>query len=159
MVANRGEVVVVGAHRITDAEASRASSGGPSRLTSRSEEVAALQGGAADASGRLRPDVSAAGDVSAAVAGVRTAGLLAETHARISATSAAAAQVTRAIANVRYVNAMFFDSAERKRRTACAQKLIFGVGEEMPAPAMDAGRATLTPRSDDAFRRGRAKPR
>ena len=153
----RGEVVVVGAHRLLDGEVSSASSGGPSRLTSRHDEAAALLSRGAfvgsSASTRTRPDVSAPGDVSPAMAGLRAAGFHSTVEARVSATSAAAAQVTRAVANVQYASTIGANLQEREAAAAATESLLFD--KDDPGALMEgAARATLTPLAEDAFRRG-----
>ena len=150
---NRGEIVVVGAHRALDGEASAVSSGGPSRLTSRGQERDAESGAPLNRSSqgptqRLRPDASAPGELSPAVAGLRTTGFQSGVQARISATSAAAAQVTRAIANVQYV--LTIDPSRQKR----AEEQLFSQPTASPG---EPGRPTLTPRSDDAYRRSQTQ--
>lgn len=150
---SRGEIVVVGARRALDGEASAASSGGPSRLTSRRQERnaesgATLNSGSPAPAQRLRPDASAPGELSPAVAGLRTTGFQSGVQARVSATSAAAAQVTRAIANVQYV--LTIDPSHQK----AAEEQLFSRPAASPS---EPGRPTLTPRSDDAYRRAQTQ--
>ncbi|MFO1297219.1 MAG: hypothetical protein U1F25_12605 [Rubrivivax sp.] len=84
-------------------------------------------------------------DESAAVRGVRAGGMVASELARISGTSAAAPAVTRRIANLLFHN----------RYSAGA----IDVDDPEPVPADNGARATLTPKTDDRFRRARLRVR
>lgn len=157
-----GEVVVVGSLRAGDGEVSRSSSGGPSRLIKRKDEidVTASQWNKQRNDGqRIRPDVMAPGDLSPAVPGIRTNRITSSGYSRISATSAAAALVTRAIANVQYVfslrtGGLLEDLPEEGRNLAqIAEKQLFEAASPSDDIDLDSRRGTLTPRIDDAFRR------
>jgi hypothetical protein len=156
----QGQSVGEDLHRIVDGEVSSSSSGGPSRLAGRGEEVAALASRGAMASlHRHHPDASSPGDLSAAVPGLRALGWQGAGLARISATSAAAAQVTRTIGNLQYAWTLQVDDPRDKPLLGKAQQAFLKQEGGPVLPEESPQRATLTPRADDAFRRGRTRPR
>jgi hypothetical protein len=171
-----GAVVVVGAHRLADAEVSAYSSGGPARDVSAHAESIAWFGPAHQAEAlmaasqrRVAPDADAPGDLSPAVPGIRVAAIRPGGTARISGTSAAAAAVTRAIANYLTLERALPppvrgdpESIERfKRLRRKLRNLLFAPANvaRPPSPTTNAARATPTPRKDDLFRRGRSRAR
>jgi hypothetical protein len=154
----RGDVVVVGAHRLLDGEVASLASGGPSRLATEKERWDQLQSRGKvipeDGTERSRPDVTAPSEISPALPGLRTSGIQSATVARISETSAAAALVTRAIANVQFVQ---LDGTWDRSPLDAAGNIVFDENSR-PSDSDDA-RPTLTPRFDDAFRAAKKRIR
>mgnify|MGYP000934483033 CR=1 FL=1 len=154
-----GRYIVVGGYRLHDGEMSAISSGGPGRHYSQADYWNALQGQrlvAADL--RLGPDVDAPSDLGTAVAGLRVHAWWPSSQQRISGTSAAAALATRVVANLAYWRLMSRDLVDVPRTTVDAAEAL------MSLPARESTgdphrRPTLTPRADDAFRRGRRRIR
>jgi hypothetical protein len=140
-----GYLVVVGGYRLADGEASRDSSGGPLRTMAEPEARTVLRTNQ-EPSRRMRPDVDAPSDVSVAVPGLRTAGVRPGTVVRVSGTSAAAAVATRAMANI------LFWYYQGRDHAVTVRDLLMSAAE--PGREAHDARPTLTPRTDDTFRRG-----
>jgi hypothetical protein len=156
---DEGAVLVVGAFRRADGEVSRYASGGPGRGLSAPNYFAVLGGKALpndDAATRLKPDLDAPADQSVSVPGLRTLATVPEGFVRLSGTSAAAALVTRTIANIQYWRFDDFGNVHSKRGKVVAGILTTPAGTGQASPA---SRATLTPKVDDAFRRGELRLR
>ena len=165
---SRGQVVVVGAYRLADGEMSPYSSGGPARDSDPvfgqgqhlmpSEALAVYRQAISEPA--LAPDVDAPADVGTALRGLRTVGTRSGSFARLSGTSAAAPLAARAIAEAQYsmLSALgeTYDEEQESKATLAGGEGPDGAADVDQRPS---ARATLTPRADDRFRRGRKRLR
>lgn len=155
-----GRYVIVGGYRMHDGEMSAISSGGPGRSYSRVDYWNALQGRPLVTTDlRMSPDVDAPSDLGPAVAGLRVPALMPASQQRVSGTSAAAALATRTVANLQYwrlVHRAF--PLDGMRATVDATEVLMTLPATGPG-ADRCSRPTLTPQTDDVFRRGHRRIR